>query len=119
VFSGKRDFAPVTRVVSSLPRTRPAVSGKALYCNGTRLWVKGVTYGTFRPDVSGNEFHDIKLVENDLKAISARGFNCIRTLHSSAVVAAGSCLPVTACGSWWDSPGSSTLRFWIRKNGSA
>ena len=79
MFSGKRDFAPVTRVVSSLPRTRPAVSGKALYCNDTRLWVKGVTYGTFRPDVSGNEFHDIKLVENDLKAIAARGFNCIRT----------------------------------------
>src|SRR5262245_27132651 len=37
---------------------RPVVCGKFLYCNDQKLCLRGVTYGTFRPDKRGREFHD-------------------------------------------------------------
>ena len=36
--------------------TRPQVRGKFFYVGDEKLWIRGVTYGTFRPDESGNEF---------------------------------------------------------------
>ena len=31
-------------------RQRPRVEGKYLFVGGQKLWIKGVTYGTFRPE---------------------------------------------------------------------
>jgi len=84
VFSIKREFAPAP-AIDSLLRSRPRVLGKSIYCNEAKFWVKGVTYGTFRPDASGNEFHDTKRVEADLSAIAAYGFNSIRTYTTPPV----------------------------------
>jgi O-antigen biosynthesis protein len=58
---------------------RPRVAGKFLYRGGEKFWVKGVTYGTFRPDASGGEYHDRQRVERDLADIAAAGLNAIRT----------------------------------------
>jgi GT2 family glycosyltransferase len=58
---------------------RPEVSAKYLHVGSEKLWVRGVTYGTFRPDACGNEYGDPGRVGRDLGAIAANGFNAIRT----------------------------------------
>ncbi|MBI4252273.1 MAG: hypothetical protein HY618_07415, partial [Candidatus Tectomicrobia bacterium] len=61
------------------PSPRPEVRGKFLYAGGRKLWVKGVTYGTFRPDAYGNEFHRPEQVERDFAMMAACGVNAVRT----------------------------------------
>jgi GT2 family glycosyltransferase len=69
----------------SLPRSfplnagRPAVLGKFIYADNTKFWVRGVTYGTFRPNANGEEYHDAKIVQRDFAQIAANGFNAVRT----------------------------------------
>jgi GT2 family glycosyltransferase len=58
---------------------RPSVLGKFLYAENSKFWVRGVTYGTFRPDATGQEYHDAKTVERDFIQIAGNGFNAIRT----------------------------------------
>ena len=64
---------------SSPPLRRPEVRGKYLYVGNEKFWVRGVTYGTFRPDSHGSEYGDHAQAERDLVAIAANGFNAIRT----------------------------------------
>ncbi len=59
--------------------SRPRAEGKFLYLGDRKLWIRGVTYGTFRPDVHGNEHPDPHLVEQDFAQIAANGMNAIRT----------------------------------------
>jgi hypothetical protein len=70
---------PPPRTGAFAKRGRPAVRGKWIVVGGETFWVRGVTYGTFRPDAAGNEFHDRQKVERDLARISAQGLNAIRT----------------------------------------
>jgi GT2 family glycosyltransferase len=63
----------------TIPTGRPTVRGKFIYQADAKVWIKGVTYGTFRPDEHGNEFHNRETVERDFKAIAANGFNAVRT----------------------------------------
>jgi GT2 family glycosyltransferase len=58
---------------------RPEARGKFLYVGTEKLWVRGVTYGTFRPDARGNEYGGRDRVDRDLAAIRANGFNAVRT----------------------------------------
>jgi GT2 family glycosyltransferase len=58
---------------------RPEARGKYLYVNNEKLWIRGVTYGTFQPDALGNEYGSDNQVERDLAAIAASGFNAVRT----------------------------------------
>lgn len=58
---------------------RPCVRGKFISISGEKFYVRGVTYGTFRPNENGEEFHDRALVERDLGQIAAQGVNAIRT----------------------------------------
>jgi O-antigen biosynthesis protein len=67
------------------PVCRPRVQGKFLYVGDSKLYVRGVTYGTFRPDETGQEFHDLEKVERDLAQITANGFNAIRTYTAPPV----------------------------------
>ena len=48
-----------------LSACRPKVQGKFLFVGDEKLWIRGVTYGTFRPDTDGNEYHDPETVEQD------------------------------------------------------
>jgi glycosyltransferase involved in cell wall biosynthesis len=61
------------------PRQRPKATGKFIFDGKEKLWIKGVTYGTFRPDEDNAQFPAREIVERDLKAIRANGFNTIRT----------------------------------------
>jgi GT2 family glycosyltransferase len=58
---------------------RPHVRGKFLFAGDTKLWIRGVTYGTFRPDEDGHEYHDPEVVEQDFAQMAAHGINTIRT----------------------------------------
>jgi O-antigen biosynthesis protein len=61
------------------PFGRPQAAGKFLSVDGAKLWVKGVTYGTFRPDSTGAEFHDRAQVGRDFAAMAVAGINSVRT----------------------------------------
>ncbi len=58
---------------------RPHVQGKFLYRGNQKFWIRGVTYGTFRPNLEGDPFPPASMVEQDFLRISAHGFNAVRT----------------------------------------
>ena len=60
-------------------QSRPHVKGKFFYLGENKLWIRGITYGTFRPDESGNEFHNRELVAADFAQMAANGINTVRT----------------------------------------
>jgi GT2 family glycosyltransferase len=59
--------------------TRIEVRGKFLWDGDRKFYVRGVTYGTFRPDDQGEEFHDPSRVEADFAEMSRQGINAVRT----------------------------------------
>jgi len=71
------EVSPVT--ADDLSLHRPQVKGKFLFVGETKLWLRGVTYGTFRPDTDGNEYHDPEIVERDFAQMAEHGLNAIRT----------------------------------------
>jgi cellulose synthase/poly-beta-1,6-N-acetylglucosamine synthase-like glycosyltransferase len=70
---------PADRISQEYDFQRPAVRGKFLYCGDRKLWVRGISYGTFQPDHHGREFHDADRVERDFARMSASGINAVRT----------------------------------------
>jgi GT2 family glycosyltransferase len=57
---------------------RPRVHGKFLFVGDEKFWIRGVTYGTFKPDHSGVQFPPQEVVEQDFRAIADAGLNSIR-----------------------------------------
>jgi len=70
------DIAPAP---VSVARQRPRVEGKFLFVGTEKLWIKGVTYGTFRPDESGLQFPEPGQVAQDFEQMAAHGVNAVRT----------------------------------------
>src|SRR5262245_48089028 len=66
-------------IASSSTYVRPRVRGKFLWLGQAKLWLRGVTYGTFRPDADGRPWPDRSAVERDFAAMVANGFNAVRT----------------------------------------
>ena len=62
---------------------RPRVAGKFLFVGGQKLYVRGVTYGAFRPDEKGNEYHDLKQIECDFAQMASVGINTVRIPHTT------------------------------------
>lgn len=58
---------------------RPYISGKFIYVGDEKFYVRGVTYGTFRPDDDGREQHDPLQVERDFAQMREAGINAVRT----------------------------------------
>jgi O-antigen biosynthesis protein len=63
-------------------RRRPGIHGKFLVAGGQKLYVRGVTYGAFRPDANGNEYQDLEIIERDFAQMVANGFNAVRIPHT-------------------------------------
>jgi glycosyltransferase involved in cell wall biosynthesis len=59
--------------------SRPKARGKFLYRGKEKLYVRGVTYGTFRPNDVGQDFHERQVVESDFAAMAENGVNSVRT----------------------------------------
>ena len=66
---------------SQLPTAdqRPCVRGKFIFAGREKLYVRGVTYGPFRPDADGSEYHDPRTVARDFALMTAHGVNALRT----------------------------------------
>jgi len=58
---------------------RPAVRGKFFYVDGRKFYIRGVTYGPFRPDDTGCEYKTETEVVRDFAAMAANGVNLVRT----------------------------------------
>ncbi len=79
------DARPVDRHIASfdpaetVEDVRPTVRGKFLYLGDKKLYIRGVTYGGFRPRPNGDEFPDPGVVEYDFLQMRANGINAVRT----------------------------------------
>jgi O-antigen biosynthesis protein len=64
----------------SAPQTLPraASRGKFLYADGEKLYVRGVTYGPFRPGDDGESYRPDRAAA-DFRLMAASGINAIRT----------------------------------------
>ena len=58
---------------------RPRTQGKFLFVGEEKLYVRGVTYGPFRPSEDGSEYHNPEAVELDFARIAENGLNVVRT----------------------------------------
>jgi GT2 family glycosyltransferase len=57
--------------------------GKFLFAGEEKLYVRGVTYGAFRPDQRGNEYHHLATIERDFAQMAANGINAVRIPHTT------------------------------------
>ncbi|MBK5269374.1 MAG: glycosyltransferase [Bacteroidia bacterium] len=59
--------------------SRPRVRGKFIMLGAEKFYIKGVTYGTFKPDEQGVQFPSADIVASDFLQMSASGINTVRT----------------------------------------
>jgi GT2 family glycosyltransferase len=57
---------------------RPRAAGRFLEVDGEKLWVRGVTYGTFRPESDGSQYGTPERVERDFHLMAASGVSAVR-----------------------------------------
>lgn len=62
-----------------ISRKRAFVKGKFLYKGAEKFYIKGVTYGTFRPLEDGSQFPKEEVVAQDFEMMAQQGINCVRT----------------------------------------
>lgn len=67
--------------VSALVRAQ--MRGKFLFVGEEKLFIRGVTYGAFRPDADGREYHDLQVIERDFAQMTAAGVNAVRIPHTT------------------------------------
>ena len=58
---------------------RPEARGKFLWAGGEKLYLRGVTYGTFVPGAAGEQLGEPAAVAADVAAMAAHGINAVRT----------------------------------------
>jgi GT2 family glycosyltransferase len=58
---------------------RPEVRGNFIFVGEEKFYVRGVTYGTFRPNEKQELFPSRKMVEQDFAAMEEKGINSVRT----------------------------------------
>ena len=78
VLTPSRGFNSFVRRPSDPIQNRPAVQGRFLTVNGERFWLKGVTYGTFRPNEEGEPFPSRAQAREDLQRMRDAGINTVR-----------------------------------------
>jgi len=70
---------PSSRTRPTAPLARATIEGKFLVAGGEKLFLRGATYGTFRPGAAGHEFPRPAVVEYDLTLMAEHGLNALRT----------------------------------------
>src|SRR5207253_2686609 len=79
VSDAARGAAPI-----SIPGlARPQARGKFIFAGDAKFYVRGVTYGAFRPDASGREYQEVDVIERDLALMASNGINTVRIPHTS------------------------------------
>jgi O-antigen biosynthesis protein len=67
------------RAIGPLVAERPSAHGKFLFAGDRKLYLRGVTYGTFRLGNDGNVYPDPARVEADFVMMARIGVNAVRT----------------------------------------
>ena len=60
------------------PIPRVAIKGKFFYRGEEKLYLRGVTYGTFTPDSQGDQYGSEETVDADFARMAGAGINCVR-----------------------------------------
>ena len=87
-----RDGRPRRRgaagALGTAPRTRmrPVAAGKFVHRGDEKLYVRGVTYGTFRPDAAGDEYPSPTTAWHDLALMAASGGQRGAHVHPAAAL---------------------------------
>jgi GT2 family glycosyltransferase len=55
------------------------VKGKFLYRGNSKIFIRGVTYGTFAPNNTGIQFPSTAVISKDFAMMAGHGINCVRT----------------------------------------
>src|SRR5918995_2174705 len=71
--------APTQTESQSLAGTRLHTRGKFIVSGEDKFYVRGVTYGTFRPGADGEQYPNPEVVERDFARMAASGANAVRT----------------------------------------
>src|SRR3989449_1428943 len=71
--------APEAPLLPTPAVARLRAQGKFLFVGDEKLYVRGVTYGTFRPRADGSEVPEPDVVERDFALMAANGINAVRT----------------------------------------
>ena len=64
--------------MNSNKQNRTQVKGKFIYAGEKKLYLKGVTYGTFRPNEIGELYPEPEMVDRDFARMKANGINSVR-----------------------------------------
>src|SRR5439155_5440360 len=69
---------PGSEAAGDARRARPRVEGRFLSVGGRRFWIKGVTYGTFRPNEDCEPYPPRAQVREDFDRMREAGVNTVR-----------------------------------------
>ena len=70
---------PTIEPTLTATHARPRVEGKFIFAGDEKLYIRGVTYGTFRPGADETQYGEPETVERDFAAMRAAGINAVRT----------------------------------------
>jgi len=73
---------PVKVETTTAHQVRLMAKGKFLFAGDDKFYVKGVTYGAFRPDDQRREYWDLQKIEADFAQMAANGLNAVRIPHT-------------------------------------
>lgn len=79
----ERPIATNVSVARYADQPRPVARGKFIFVRNEKLYVRGVTYGAFRPDGDGHEYWDLGMIERDFEQMAASGVNAVRIPHTT------------------------------------
>ena len=77
MLSTKSPLAPAVQIKKK--KVRPTVKGKFIMLGDEKIYLKGVTYGTFAPDEHGLQFPQAEVIERDFSLMAKQGINTVRT----------------------------------------
>jgi len=69
---------PLSPSLATLTAARPRARGKFLFAGDEKLYLRGVTYGTFRPRADGHQLPETPVVASDFAQMAAHGVNAVR-----------------------------------------
>jgi O-antigen biosynthesis protein len=73
---------PVPGTEARISMIRPCVVGKFIHIGAEKFYVKGVSYGAFRPDANKREYYDSAQIEQDFALMAVHGINTVRIPHT-------------------------------------
>jgi GT2 family glycosyltransferase len=76
------DPTALTAPASAQATAPVAARGKFLFAGTEKFYVRGVTYGAFRPDTAKNEYTDLAQIDRDFAQMAESGINTVRIPHT-------------------------------------